>query len=211
MDHGLVCRGAWGEARRHEAGGGLLHARPPARPCESGKPRSASVEHSHAAQARQRRPVSLRTLGPASAIATKTREAAAQTAAASRDRPNILVIRADDICIANISAYKMGLMGYQTPNIDRIAMEGMIFTDYCGEQSCTAGRFSFIMGQSVFRTVLSKVGLPGVALSMREEDPTIAGLLKGQGYATGQIGKNHLRDRDEHLPTNHGFDVFFGE
>jgi arylsulfatase len=104
----------------------------------------------------------------------------------------------------------MGLMGYRTPNIDRIAKEGMIFTDYYGEQSCTAGRSSFIMGQSVFRTGLSKVGLPGADLGMREEDPTIAGLLKAQGYMTGQFGKNHLGDKDEHLPTNHGFDEFLG-
>jgi len=101
-------------------------------------------------------------------------------------------------------------MGYRTPNIDRIAKEGMIFTDYYGEQSCTAGRSSFITGQSVFRTGLSKVGLPGADLGLREEDPTIAALLKKQGYATGQFGKNHLGDRDEFLPTNHGFDEFFG-
>jgi arylsulfatase A-like enzyme len=101
-------------------------------------------------------------------------------------------------------------MGYETPNIDRIAREGITFTDYYGEQSCTAGRSSFIMGQSVFRTGLSKVGLPGVELGMREEEPTIAGLLKQQGYATGQFGKNHLGDKDEHLPTNHGFDEFYG-
>ncbi|HUV13409.1 MAG TPA: arylsulfatase, partial [Acidobacteriota bacterium] len=103
-----------------------------------------------------------------------------------------------------------GMMGYRTPNIDRIAKEGMIFTDYYGEQSCTAGRSSFITGQSVFRTGLSKVGLPGADLGLREEDPSIAALLKVQGYATGQFGKNHLGDRDEFLPTNHGFDEFFG-
>ncbi len=126
------------------------------------------------------------------------------------EKPNILVIWGDDIGQSNISAYTMGLVGYRTPNIDRIAEEGMIFTDYYGEQSCTAGRASFVMGQSVFRTGLSKVGLPGAELGMREEDPTIAALLKAEGYATGQFGKNHLGDRDEHLPTNHGFDVFFG-
>ncbi len=126
------------------------------------------------------------------------------------DKPNILVIWGDDVGQSNISAYTMGLVGYRTPNIDRIAREGMIFTDYYGEQSCTAGRSSFIMGQSVFRTGLSKVGLPGAELGMRTEDPTIAGLLKAQGYATGQFGKNHLGDRDEHLPTNHGFDEFYG-
>jgi arylsulfatase A-like enzyme len=126
------------------------------------------------------------------------------------DKPNILVIWGDDIGQSNISAYTMGMMGYRTPNIDRIAKEGMIFTDYYGEQSCTAGRSSFIMGQSVFRTGLSKVGLPGAKLGMQEEDPTIAGLLKNHGYATGQFGKNHLGDQDSHLPTNHGFDEFFG-
>ncbi|NDR58159.1 arylsulfatase [Aliiruegeria sabulilitoris] len=126
------------------------------------------------------------------------------------DKPNILVIWGDDVGQSNISAYTMGLMGYRTPNIDRIAEEGVIFTDYYGEQSCTAGRSSFIMGQSVFRTGLSKVGLPGAKEGMMVEDPTIAGLLKAEGYATGQFGKNHLGDRDEHLPTNHGFDEFFG-
>ena len=125
-------------------------------------------------------------------------------------KPNILVIWGDDIGQSNISAYTMGLVGYRTPNIDRIANEGMIFTDYYGEQSCTAGRSSFITGQSVFRTGLSKVGLPGADLGLRKEDPTIAALLKAQGYATGQFGKNHLGDKDEFLPTNHGFDEFFG-
>ncbi|MCP4382955.1 MAG: arylsulfatase [Hyphomicrobiales bacterium] len=126
------------------------------------------------------------------------------------EKPNILVIWGDDIGQSNISAYTMGLVGYRTPNIDRIADEGMIFTDYYGEQSCTAGRSSFITGQSVFRTGLSKVGMPGAAEGMQIEDPTIAGLLKAEGYATGQFGKNHLGDRDEMLPTNNGFDEFFG-
>ena len=130
--------------------------------------------------------------------------------AIAADKPNILVIWGDDIGQTNISAYTRGLVGYQTPNIDRIANEGMLFTDYYGEQSCTAGRSSFITGQSVFRTGLSKVGLPGADLGLRVEDPTIAGLLKNHGYATGQFGKNHLGDKDEHLPTNHGFDEFFG-
>ncbi len=125
-------------------------------------------------------------------------------------KPNILIIWGDDIGQSNISAYTMGLVGYRTPNIDRVANEGMIFTDYYGEQSCTAGRSSFITGQSVFRTGLSKVGLPGAKQGMQIEDPTIAGLLKAQGYVTGQFGKNHLGDRDEHLPTNHGFDEFLG-
>jgi arylsulfatase A-like enzyme len=125
-------------------------------------------------------------------------------------RPNILVIWGDDIGISNLSCYSNGLMGYRTPNIDRIAAEGMQFTDYYGEQSCTAGRAAFITGQSVFRTGLSKVGLPGADLGLRAEDPTIAELLKPLGYATGQFGKNHLGDRDEFLPSNHGFDEFFG-
>ncbi|WP_193142366.1 MULTISPECIES: arylsulfatase [unclassified Meridianimarinicoccus] len=135
---------------------------------------------------------------------------AASMAVAQDEKPNILVIWGDDVGQSNISAYTRGLMGYHTPNIDRIAEEGLMFTDYYGEQSCTAGRSSFIMGQSVFRTGLSKVGLPGAEEGMQVEDPTIAGLLKAQGYATGQFGKNHLGDRDEHLPTNHGFDEFFG-
>jgi arylsulfatase len=136
--------------------------------------------------------------------------ALASAFASAADKPNILVIWGDDVGRSNISAYTMGMMGYRTPNIDRIANEGMLFTDYYGEQSCTAGRSSFIMGQSVFRTGLSKVGLPGADLGMRVEDPTIAGLLKNQGYMTGQFGKNHLGDKDEHLPSNHGFDEFYG-
>ncbi len=132
------------------------------------------------------------------------------TLADTGGKPNILVIWGDDIGQSNISAYTHGLMGYQTPNIDRISQEGMTFTDYYAEQSCTAGRSSFIMGQSVYRTGLSKVGFPGAAEGMQVEDPTIAGLLKAQGYATGQFGKNHLGDRDEMLPSNHGFDEFFG-
>jgi arylsulfatase len=131
-------------------------------------------------------------------------------AAYAQDKPNILVVWGDDVGQSNISAYTHGVVGYHTANIDRISREGVTFTDYYGEQSCTAGRSSFIMGQSVFRTGLSKVGLPGAELGMREEEPTIAGLLKNHGYATGQFGKNHLGDRDEHLPTNHGFDEFFG-
>lgn len=126
------------------------------------------------------------------------------------DKPNIVVFWGDDIGITNLSCYSDGLMGYRTPNIDRIAAEGMRFTDAYGEQSCTAGRSAFITGQSVYRTGLSKVGLPGAALGLHAEDPTIAELLKPLGYATGQFGKNHLGDRDEHLPTAHGFDEFFG-
>src|SRR3954463_3318794 len=127
-----------------------------------------------------------------------------------KGKPNILVIWGDDIGYWNLSCYSRGMMGYQTPHIDRIAHEGMLFTDCYGEQSCTAGRAAFIMGQSVFRSGLSKVGLPGATMGMRPEDPTIAELLKPHGYATGQFGKNHLGDRDEHLPTMHGFDEYFG-
>jgi len=128
----------------------------------------------------------------------------------AQKRPNIVIIWGDDIGRSNISAYSHGLMGYQTPNIDRVAREGMMFTDYYAEQSCTAGRASFIMGQHGMRTGLTKVGLPGAPLGMQIEDPTIAGLLKPLGYATGQFGKNHLGDRDEMLPTNNGFDEFYG-
>jgi len=128
----------------------------------------------------------------------------------AEDRPNILVIWGDDIGITNLSCYSDGLMGYRTPNIDRIAAEGLRFTDAYGEQSCTAGRSSFITGQSVFRTGLSKVGIPGADLGLRAEDPTIAELLKPFGYATGQFGKNHLGDKNQFLPTVHGFDEFFG-
>ena len=125
-------------------------------------------------------------------------------------QPNILVIFGDDIGITNISAYNNGMMGYKTRNIDRIAKNGMMFTDYYGEQSCTAGRSAFITGQSPFRTGLTKVGMPGSPLGIQKEDPTLAELLKPLGYATGQFGKNHLGDRDEFLPTNHGFDEFYG-
>ena len=125
-------------------------------------------------------------------------------------RPNIVVIWGDDIGLTNLSCYSDGLMGYRTPNIDRLAEEGMRFTDAYGEQSCTAGRSAFITGQSVYRTGMSKVGLPGAETGIQDEDPTVAQLLKPLGYATGQFGKNHLGDRDEHLPTSHGFDEFFG-
>ena len=133
-----------------------------------------------------------------------------QPSAPSGSKPNILVIWGDDIGLANISAYSHGLMGYQTPNIDRIAKEGMMFTDYYAEQSCTAGRSSFITGQCTLRTGLSKVGLPAATVGLQARDATIAELLKPLGYATGQFGKNHLGDRNEYLPTVHGFDEFFG-
>jgi arylsulfatase A-like enzyme len=125
-------------------------------------------------------------------------------------KPNFLILWGDDIGTSNLSIFSKGMMGYRTPNIDRIAEEGILFTDSYGEQSCTAGRAAFITGQSVFRTGLSKVGLPGADLGLRGEDPTIAELLKPLGYATGQFGKNHFGDKDEFLPTNHGFDEFFG-
>jgi len=133
-----------------------------------------------------------------------------QPAAPSGPRPNILVIFGDDIGQTNISAYSFGVMGYRTPNIDRIAREGMMFTDYYAEQSCTAGRSTFITGQCPLRTGLSKVGIPGATVGLQARDATLAELLKPLGYATGQFGKNHLGDRDEYLPTNHGFDEFFG-
>jgi len=131
-------------------------------------------------------------------------------AALAQDKPNILVIWGDDIGQFNVSAYNMGMMGYRTPNIDRIGKEGAVFTDWYGQQSCTAGRAAFITGQSPIRTGLTKVGLPGAPEGMQKEDPTIAVLLKAQGYMTGQFGKNHLGDRDEMLPTAHGFDEFLG-
>jgi len=129
---------------------------------------------------------------------------------AEENKPNILAIMGDDIGYWNISAYNRGMMGYRTPNIDRIANEGAIFTDYYGQQSCTAGRAAFITGQSPLRTGLLKVGLPSAKEGLSALDPTIAELLKPQGYVTAQFGKNHLGDRNEFLPTVHGFDEFFG-
>ena len=134
----------------------------------------------------------------------------AASPAMAQKPPNILVMWGDDIGQFNISAYNMGMMGYKTPNIDSIAKQGAIFTDWYGQQSCTAGRAAFITGQSPIRTGLTKVGLPGAPEGMTKGDPTIATLLRAQGYMTGQFGKNHLGDRDDMLPTNHGFDEFFG-
>jgi arylsulfatase len=131
-------------------------------------------------------------------------------ARAETKKPNILVIWGDDIGVFNVSYFNRGMMGYKTPNIDRIASEGVQFTDYYAQQSCTAGRAAFITGQSPFRTGLTKVGLPGADMGLSSEDPTIAELLKPMGYATGQFGKNHFGDKDEFLPSNHGFDEFFG-
>ncbi|WP_027997993.1 arylsulfatase [Sinorhizobium arboris] len=144
------------------------------------------------------------------AVAVGSAKAQEQPAASNGKPPNILVIFGDDIGIPQISAYTMGLMGYRTPNIDRIASEGAIFTDAYGQQSCTAGRASFILGQEPFRTGLLTIGMPGDPHGIQDWMPTIADVLKSKGYATGQFGKNHLGDRDEHLPTNHGFDEFFG-
>ncbi len=149
----------------------------------------------------------MRSNGIRIAVLTVMAVALAGTAMA-QDKPNILVIWGDDIGQFNVSAYNMGMMGYKTPNIDRIAAEGAVFTDWYGQQSCTAGRAAFITGQSPMRTGLTKVGLPGAPEGMKKEDPTIAGLLKEHGYVTGQFGKNHLGDRDEMLPSNHGFDEF---
>src|SRR5271163_2318613 len=129
---------------------------------------------------------------------------------AKTDKPNILILWGDDIGITNLSRFSLGMMGYRTPNIDRIANEGVTFTDYYSQQSCTAGRACFITGQNPIRTGLTKVGMPGATVGLQKEDPTIAELLKPLGYATGQFGKNHLGDRDEFLPTVHGFDEFFG-
>ncbi len=129
---------------------------------------------------------------------------------AKMDKPNILILWGDDIGMWNISRFSLGMMGYRTPNIDRIAAEGVTFTDYYSQQSCTAGRACFITGQNPIRTGLTKVGMPGATVGLQKEDPTIAELLKPLGYATGQFGKNHLGDRDEFLPTVHGFDEFFG-
>ena len=129
---------------------------------------------------------------------------------AQEKKPNIIVIMSDDVGIWNISAYHRGMMGGRTPNIDRIAKEGALFTDYYAQQSCTAGRAAFILGQTPFRTGLLKVGLPAAKQGIQDKDPTIAELLKPHGYATAQIGKNHLGDRNEYLPTVHGFDEFYG-
>lgn len=149
-------------------------------------------------------------LGSSSSVQTAQAQAQRPAAPAAGRKPNILVIFGDDIGVPQISAYTMGMMGYRTPNIDRIAQEGAIFTDAYGQQSCTAGRASFILGQEPFRTGLLTIGMPGDPHGIQDWMPTIADVMKTQGYATGQFGKNHLGDRDEHLPTKHGFDEFFG-
>ena len=149
-------------------------------------------------------------LGVVAGLTLASPNGAAAQPAPQNNKPNILIIWGDDIGQFNISAYNLGMMGYKTPNIDRIAKEGALFTDWYGQQSCTAGRAAFITGQSPIRTGLTKVGLPGAPEGLKKEDPTIADLLKPLGYATGQFGKNHLGDRNEFLPTVHGFDEFFG-
>jgi arylsulfatase A-like enzyme len=149
------------------------------------------------------------TLAAGIALGTLAAPGAPATAQPAKP-PNIVIIWGDDIGITDVSAYSRGLMGFQTPNIDRVAHEGVMFTDYYGEQSCTAGRAAFITGQSVFRTGNTKVGLPGADIGLQKEDPTIAELLKPLGYATGQFGKNHLGDMNKYLPTVHGFDEFYG-
>src|SRR6187431_861192 len=136
--------------------------------------------------------------------------AATVSSLAQEKKPNILIIWGDDIGWFNPSCYNSGMMGYRTPNIDRIANEGARFTDWYGQQSCTAGRAAFITGQSPIRTGLTKVGLPGADIGLTDKDPAVAEVMKQQGYATGQFGKNHLGDKDEFLPTKHGFDEFFG-
>jgi arylsulfatase A-like enzyme len=147
----------------------------------------------------------------AAAMTTATvAPARAADAPEQQRKPNILVIMADDIGVWNISAYHRGMMGGRTPNIDRLAREGAMWTDYYGQQSCTAGRAAFILGQTPFRTGLLKVGMPGARQGIQDKDPTIAELLKPLGYATAQVGKNHLGDRNEYLPTVHGFDEFYG-
>ena len=150
------------------------------------------------------------TLAAASAISSQVAQAQQPPAGPSGRKPNILMIMGDDIGWFNVSAYNLGIMGYRTPNIDRIGKEGAIFTDYYAEQSCTAGRSAFITGQSPIRTGLTKVGLPGADVGLHAEDMTVAEALKPLGYATGQFGKNRLGDRNEFLPTVHGFDEFFG-
>ena len=154
----------------------------------------------------------LTTLGIAGGLllAASALTAYAQTTHTEGKKPNIVIIWGDDIGQSNLSVYSHGVMGYKTPNIDRLAKEGMMFTDYYGEQSCTAGRASFITGQHGLRTGLTKVGFPGATVGLQKEDPTIAEMLKPLGYATGQFGKNHLGDRNEFLPTVHGFDEFYG-
>src|SRR5262245_7520259 len=162
-------------------------------------------ENHHLSYFRRLLPILVSAAAVWSAATIQTAQAQQQP---SGQRPNILVIWGDDVGLANVSAYSLGLMGVKTPNIDRIGREGLMFTDYYAEQSCTAGRASFITGQAGLRTGMTKVGLPGASLGLQPQDITIAEALKPLGYATGQFGKNHLGDRNEFLPTAHGFDEF---
>src|SRR3954470_14807164 len=173
---------------------------------------SCAARHSRVATdpSRMRRSNRKRRLITTALVAFALIVVTATSFAQGEKKPNILVIFGDDIGVTNVSAYSLGVVGYRTPNIDRIASEGMMFTDYYAEQSCTAGRSAFITGQSGLRTGNTKVGLPGAALGLQPQDITIAEALKPLGYATGQFGKNHLGDRNEFLPTVHGFDEFFG-
>jgi arylsulfatase len=170
---------------------------------------AAPIVTSTPAPAKATAPACCTTDGTKAALLAHNSKVSANLAQAGK-KPNILVIMGDDIGIPQISAYTQGLMGYKTPHIDRIAKEGALFTDSYGQQSCTAGRASFILGQEPFRTGLLTIGMPGDPHGIQAWMPTIANVLKTQGYATGQFGKNHLGDRDEHLPTMHGFDEFFG-
>lgn len=177
---------------------------------QSDKPINARPSHHIQGVGRREFLLTSASLLAGSTVVAKTLAPQSARAQANANRPNILVIFGDDIGYWNTSAYNRGMMGYRTPNIDRIAREGAIFTDLYAQQSCTAGRAAFITGQSCFRTGLLKVGLPGAKEGLSDKDPTLAELLKPQGYATGQFGKNHLGDRNEFLPTVHGFDEFFG-
>src|SRR5262249_32644056 len=188
-----------------------------ARPLARGSGRSRRRRRTERHRQHGRRGISVRrgqarTSARASVLAALSTDSSPKRGAdmAEAKKPNILVIWGDDIGQSNLSCDTKGMMGSHTPNIDRIAHEGMIFTDYYAEQSCTAGRAAFITGQSTFRTGNSKVGLPGAALGLQPQDPTIAELLKPLGYVCGQFGKNHVGDRNEFLPTVHGFDEFFG-
>ena len=172
---------------------------------------TVSVEADRAAEQKEEQPVEQRlALANAKAALAAHNLTVATKAQADGKKPNIMIIWGDDVGYNNPSVYNRGSMGYSTPNIDRVAKEGGLFTDWYGQQSCTAGRAAFITGQSPFRTGLLKVGLPGAKEGLSDKDPTIPELLKNHGYMTAQYGKNHLGDLDEHLPSNHGFDEFYG-
>jgi arylsulfatase len=196
---GVIALAGWGLAacEQKSPGGGASSATPQQTEPQAAAPASTGPEET----------TLHRVAKPSKEALVKTADVVAE---GKSKRPNILVIMGDDIGYDNISAHNQGMMGFSTPNIDRIANEGMLFTDSYGENSCTAGRAAFILGQMPYRTGLLKVGLPGADVGVNKGDPTIADLLKSLGYRTGQFGKNHLGDKDEYLPTNHGFDEFFG-